>query len=249
MSRNGSDDFQTPPEAVVPLVPYLPDHWTIWECACGKGYLAEALRLAGRKVIATDQKDGNDFLTWQPADWQCALTNPPFSLKNEFLARAYALGKPFAFLLPLTALESESRQRLFHRHGIQVMLLDKRIHFETPNKKPSHPWFPVAWFCWKLNLPKQLTFVDQDNEPVFAGDGPTIRRLPVSDIIIDQQYRHDLGDIPALAESIGRFGLLRPILITVDGRLIAGLRRLEACKLLRWETIPVQIVGGNGHEQ
>ncbi len=162
MSRNGSDDYQTPPEALEPLMPYLKPDWTIWECACGKGNLVDGLRRAGRKVIATDTKAGNDFLAWQPRDdWHCLVTNPPFSLKNEFLARAYDLGKPFAFLLPLTTLETQSRQRLFRRNGIQVMLPDKRIHFETPHQKTPHPWFPVAWFCWKLGLPEQLTFVGQ----------------------------------------------------------------------------------------
>ena len=160
LCRNGSDDYQTPPGTVLPLLPYLPAG-TIWECACGKGYLVEGLRQAGRRVIATDKKDGKNFLTWQPPDWHCLVTNPPFSLKNEFLARAYDLGKPFAFLLPLTALESPSRQSLFRRNGIQVMVLDKRINFENPNQTASHPWFPVAWFCWRLDLPEQLTFVDQ----------------------------------------------------------------------------------------
>jgi AAA domain len=159
LSRCGSDDFQTPPEAVRPLLPYLPPG-IIWECACGKGNLADGLRQAGHNVIATDKKDGKDFLLWQPRRWHCIVTNPPFSKKNEFLARAYALGKPFAFLLPLTALESPSRQGLFQRNGIQVLLLDKRINFETPNQTLSHPWFPVAWFCSGLNLPEQLTFVD-----------------------------------------------------------------------------------------
>jgi ParB family chromosome partitioning protein len=51
-----------------------------------------------------------------------------------------------------------------------------------------------------------------------------------------------LGDIPALAASIRKFGLLRPVLITPDNRLIAGRRRLEACKLLGWKTIPVNVV-------
>src|SRR6516165_6846352 len=94
---NGSDDYQTPPEALLPLLPYLRRDWTIWECACGKGYLVNALRQTGFRVIATDKKDGRDFLTWQPEDWDCNVTNPPFSLKTEFLARAYELGKPFAF--------------------------------------------------------------------------------------------------------------------------------------------------------
>ena len=66
----------------------------------------------------------------------------------------------------------------------------------------------------------------------------------IKDIIIDHRYRQDLGDIPALAASIREWGLLRPVLITPDNRLIAGRRRLEACKLLGWETIPVNVVGG-----
>jgi ParB family chromosome partitioning protein len=66
----------------------------------------------------------------------------------------------------------------------------------------------------------------------------------ITDIIIDHCYRHDLGDIQELAESIREFGLLRPILITPDNRLIAGRRRLEACKVLGWETIPVNVLGG-----
>ena len=66
----------------------------------------------------------------------------------------------------------------------------------------------------------------------------------VTDIIIDHCYRHDLGDLQGLAKSIREFGLLRPVLITPDDRLIAGRRRLEACKLLGWETIPVNVVGG-----
>ena len=66
----------------------------------------------------------------------------------------------------------------------------------------------------------------------------------ITDIIIDHCYRRDLGDIPRLAESIREFRLLRPVLITPDNRLISGRRRLEACKLLGWETIPVNVVGG-----
>ena len=65
----------------------------------------------------------------------------------------------------------------------------------------------------------------------------------IKDIIIHHCYRQDLGDIPALAASIREFGLLRSVLITCDGHLIAGRRRLEACKLLGWRTIPVNVVG------
>jgi ParB family transcriptional regulator, chromosome partitioning protein len=68
----------------------------------------------------------------------------------------------------------------------------------------------------------------------------------IADITIGHCYRRDLGDVRGLAESIRQFGLLRPVLITADGRLIAGRRRLEACKLLGWETIRVNVIGEPG---
>jgi hypothetical protein len=150
MSRNGSGDFQTPPEAMLPLLPYLHRDWTIWECACGKRNLAQALRQAGFKVIDTDIKEGKDFLTWQLSEFHCIVTNPPYSLKYEFLDRAYALGKPFALLLPLTSLESPSRQNLFVSNGLQVMVLDKRIQFETPARRPLIRGFLWAGSDWGL---------------------------------------------------------------------------------------------------
>ena len=65
---------------------------------------------------------------------------------------------------------------------------------------------------------------------------------PVSGIIIGERFRKDLGDIAGLARSISGVGLLHPVFITPDGRLISGERRLEACKRLGWTEIPVRVV-------
>jgi ParB family chromosome partitioning protein len=61
-------------------------------------------------------------------------------------------------------------------------------------------------------------------------------------IEIGERHRRDLGDIAALAESIRNVGLLHPPVITPGGKLIAGERRLEACKLLGWKEIPVTVI-------
>ena len=155
------DDFQTPPKAIVPLVPYLKAKGikVVWECAAGKGNLVRALRAFGFKVIATDiiYDPKQDFLTYEPDEpWDAIVTNPPYSLRYEFIRRAYELGKPWAMLMSLTTLEGR-RQRLFEKYGIELLLLDRRINFETPSGRGSGAWFPVAWFCWKL-LPKQICF-------------------------------------------------------------------------------------------
>ena len=160
MKQGMSDDFQTPPEALEPLIPYLNKDWTIWECANGTGNLSTALIKKGFEVVATDIKVCDfDFLTQKPVQWDCIITNPPFSLKQEFLERCYQLGTPFALLLPLTTFETPKRQALFKKYGVQVIFFDKRINFETPSGKGSGSWFATAWFTWGLNLPKELNFV------------------------------------------------------------------------------------------
>ena len=68
--------------------------------------------------------------------------------------------------------------------------------------------------------------------------------MSIADIAIGPRHRGDHGDIDGLAASIGELGLLQPIVIRPDGRLIAGERRLRAATLLGWASIPVNIVTG-----
>ncbi len=159
-SASTANDYQTPPEALLPLYQYLRKDWVIWECAEGKGNLTHALREAGYQVVGSDILTGQDFLAWEPDYYDCIVTNPPFSIKQKFLARAYQLGKPFAFLLPLTTFETQARQRLFIEHGLEVILFDKRIDFMTPDQiEAGKAWFATAWFTNWLTIGRQLTFV------------------------------------------------------------------------------------------
>jgi hypothetical protein len=166
--RAGSPDlFQTPPEALDPLYPLLPRDWRIWECACGEGNLVRALEGHGYSVIGTDAStdyaaESTDFLSADPPPGiDCILTNPPFSLKDDFLSRCYELGKPFALLLPLTGLEGLRRQELFRRHGVELVLMPRRLHFQTPNfteGRKSSSWFATAWYCGFMGIGRSLTF-------------------------------------------------------------------------------------------
>lgn len=57
-------------------------------------------------------------------------------------------------------------------------------------------------------------------------------QIPLHEIQSIDRQRLDLGDIQGLAESIRQFGLIQPVVITKDRRLIAGGRRLEAHRTL-----------------
>ena len=167
--RNGSpDNYQTPPEALIPLFPYLKKKWKIWECAWGEGNLFNELKRKGFEVIGTDINSGKDFLN-SNCRCDCVITNPPYSLKDDFIEKCYEIGKPFALLLPLTALEGKRRQAQYKKHGVQLILFDKRINFKTPNRKGSGSWFATAWFTHGLNLPKELNFVELKQGGSIAG--------------------------------------------------------------------------------
>lgn len=68
--------------------------------------------------------------------------------------------------------------------------------------------------------------------------------MPIGEIVVRDRYRSDLGDVSGLAESIAEFGLLNPITVTASKRLVAGQRRLEACRKLGMVEVPVRVVDG-----
>jgi hypothetical protein len=78
--------------------------------------------------------------------------------------------------------------------------------------------------------------------PSAAVAGAIGGALLIDSIKIDHRFRREMGDVAALARSIEAIGLLHPITVDQDGKLLAGARRLAAFKILKRETIPVTVV-------
>ena len=156
------DDYYTPGYAIKPLLKYIPRNITVWECCdFGKSEITRLLKEHGCEVISTD-KEENFFEYIPDKHFDMIITNPPYSLKDDFIAKCYEWGKPFALLLPITSLEGKFRGSLFRKYGIEVMVFDGRVQFmenmvENYGKKKSGNWFNTSWFCWNV-LPKQLIF-------------------------------------------------------------------------------------------
>lgn len=66
--------------------------------------------------------------------------------------------------------------------------------------------------------------------------------VSVNQINVGPRFRKELGDIESLAKNIQELGLLQPIVLNENYDLIAGERRLEACKSLGWNEMPAVIV-------
>lgn len=166
MGRGHSDNLQTPNWPVLSLLNSLPEplNGVVLEPACGKGRIVDLFKRMNQPCIGTDILTGDDFLNHSchkngPFDY--IITNPPFSLKDEFLYRCYTIRKPFALLLPFSGLEGKKRQALYKRYGLQILVLPKRVDFEFPDGTfKGKPWFAGAWFTHGFNFKKDITFAD-----------------------------------------------------------------------------------------
>jgi ParB family chromosome partitioning protein len=69
----------------------------------------------------------------------------------------------------------------------------------------------------------------------------TLANIEINKIKIKERARKELGDLTDLKNSIQKSGLLNPILVTQDYKLVAGERRLSAMKELNYETIEARI--------
>lgn len=69
-----------------------------------------------------------------------------------------------------------------------------------------------------------------------------IENIDIASIKIKKRVREKTVPIQPLVDSIKKYGLLEPIVIDQNNRLIAGFRRLEACKQLGYKTILANVV-------
>jgi ParB family chromosome partitioning protein len=69
-----------------------------------------------------------------------------------------------------------------------------------------------------------------------------IEQVPIDGIVVTARHRKDLGDLDQLADDIEDVGLLQPIGVTENLELVFGERRIEAVKLLGWDSIAARIV-------
>ena len=66
--------------------------------------------------------------------------------------------------------------------------------------------------------------------------------IDINKIIVTDRIRKDFGNIEELAEDIEANGLINPPTINKSYVLLAGERRLRACKMLGWPQIPVNML-------
>lgn len=158
------DYYATPPIATEALMRTIDaPKGKVWECACGGGAISDVLKAHGCEVLSTDLVDRGyqgqfgriNFLDFNGEKFDGDIvTNPPYSLAEQFVKKAIAscTGKVI-MLLRLQFLEGVGRyRRLFSAFPpVRVHLFAQRVSCIRDGDKPMNGGGAVAyaWFVWE----------------------------------------------------------------------------------------------------
>lgn len=163
--READDYYATPPEAVDKLFEseYFTPPNVVWECACGGGHMAEALKAHGVQTYCTDLRDrgygigGVDFLN-SPLlyDVDTILTNPPYKYATDFVLHALDIlsdqGRVVMFL-KTTFLEGQDRWARLHSKFPPIAMYQfierQRCGRNGEFVKQGNNAITYAWFEWR----------------------------------------------------------------------------------------------------
>jgi hypothetical protein len=154
------DDYMTPKYAWENIKQFIPKDKVIWEAFAGNGNSSKFLTELGFDVICKEE----DFFEVDYGD--IIITNPPFSKKKEVFTRLKQLGKPFIVICPCSMITAQYFRNLFKDEKIQIIIPRKRIHFmklingEVPENWKNQCNFDCFYYCWKMNLDKDIIFLE-----------------------------------------------------------------------------------------
>jgi len=151
-----SDNYETDKIGWKIISDYIPKDKTLWCPFYCRGTQKKYLNELGfDNVIHNDEDFFNVYY-----ENTIVLDNPPFSKFKDICIRLKQLEQPFIIIGFSKVLLLKWFQRLFKDH-LQVIIPFKRptfTHLVNP-KKGYTPPFGVQYYCYRMNLEKDLIFI------------------------------------------------------------------------------------------
>ena len=155
-TKGKNDEFKTLPYCVTPILEFIPEDKIVW-CPFDK-HDSEFVKIISKtnKVVYSHIDTGQDFFEYEPEEWDLIISNPPFTNKREYFARALSFNKPFALIMTNTWLNDAAPKQLFEEKDLQLLMFDKRMKFiDLQGNINNKITFSSSYFAWNF-LPKQI---------------------------------------------------------------------------------------------
>tara|TARA_R110002124_G_scaffold26512_1_gene95434 strand:+ start:421 stop:882 length:462 start_codon:yes stop_codon:yes gene_type:complete len=141
------DDYKTPIKIWRDIMDYIPKDKKIWAPFYYKG--EHTLKDLGYDIIHQEE----DFFKVDRGE--IVVDNPPFSIKKQVLERLVKLDKPFILIMPASTLCYKYARII--KDKIQIIIPNGRVKYLDNGKSPS---FDSLYYCYKMNLPKDIIYLD-----------------------------------------------------------------------------------------
>jgi Cft2 family RNA processing exonuclease len=134
---------------------YIPKDKVLWAPFYCDGNMKKYFDDMGFNIIHQDK----DFFSYTP-DYEIIIDNPPFSTIKDVCVKLKELDKPFIIIARSNLIFCRWFQKIFKEH-LQVIIPEKRPTFThlTNPKKGYTPPFGTFFFCYRMNLPKDMIFL------------------------------------------------------------------------------------------
>lgn len=157
------NDYATPLSAWDDILKYVDKKEYIYEPFFLDGSSGKYIASKGYNVIHQDC----DFYTWYKTfDYSLILSNPPFQDCRKILECLFEVDKPFCLLMPSSKLHTQYLANYFKGdRKLQILVPRRRIHFmKYEDGEKVKDWKPATcfdcyWYCYKMNLPKDIIFM------------------------------------------------------------------------------------------
>jgi len=149
-----SDNYMTNKIEWERIKEFIPKNKKIWSPFYGDGKQKEYFKEIGFDILHADE----DF--FKNNKGEIIIDNLPFSKKKEILIRLKEINKPFILICPSYLLSLKFFQELY-KNEIQILVPYNRIKFKhiDSNNKNYTPPYASFYFCYKMNLKKDLIFI------------------------------------------------------------------------------------------
>ena len=151
-----SDNYSTNKQGWNVIKNFIPKDNIIWSPFYCDGKQKVHFKEIGFDILHEDK----DFFSYKPK-YDLIIDNPPFSKIKEICIRLKLLDKPFIIICVSSLLLSKWFQNLFKKY-LQVIIPEKRTTFThlTNGKKKYTPPFGTMYFCYKMNLPHDIIWLE-----------------------------------------------------------------------------------------
>ncbi len=176
MTRHKDDCYETPEDAVWPLLAVFPELTTtakIYEPCAGPGSITRQLREFNCNVMATELNDYNadpelgivsgvDFLLEQELfGCDTVVFNPPYKLADQMIRHAFNIGANRVHALLNAHFIYAKGRTYFRERLVMPMLAMGRLKMRPPGApdKGLQPTVDYVWFTWDRNPQMRMPIV------------------------------------------------------------------------------------------